>query len=314
MATEVGAAPRPVAEVWRERRQRLRARTGALAARIRLARRHEPEHRLGRLFNLKFLCCIIIVGNQGLHAKEAVIFEQIGQLAGVTAYLHVHVELSISSVEAQLAKYHELLRTHCGSEKAVLSYMMAFVNSSHYIRKEVYGDKPEGLPETSLVKENARLWFKVAKLHIRDLEDMENNVAALRNSLPAMIGAPTGKIPFQAQYSPTPGVNLYNVDAFCDTHDHLLTLTMSGTHYSKLIKEDTPQHSVDISQSYFNVSNVKSAPTRTTTTTSRTTVKGGNWGRLGYSGAKDAKFVSQPLTMQSLDQMVFIHGRPKREI
>jgi hypothetical protein len=42
--------------------------------------------------------------------KEAVIFEQIGQLAGVTAYLHVHVELSISSVEAQLAKYHELLQ------------------------------------------------------------------------------------------------------------------------------------------------------------------------------------------------------------
>ena len=105
MATEVDAGPRPVAEAWRERRQRLRAQSGALAARIRLARRREPEHRLGKVFNLKFLCCIIIVGNQGLHAKEAVIFEQIGQLAGVTAYLHVHVELSISSVEAQLAKY-----------------------------------------------------------------------------------------------------------------------------------------------------------------------------------------------------------------
>ena len=134
MATEVDAGPRPVAEAWRERRQRLRAHSGALAARIRLARRREPEHRLGKVFNLKFLCCIIIVGNQGLHAKEAVIFEQIGQLAGVTAYLHVHVELSISSVEAQLAKYHELLRTHCGSEKAVLNYMMTYVNSSHYIR------------------------------------------------------------------------------------------------------------------------------------------------------------------------------------
>jgi len=40
-------------------------------------------------------------------AKEAVIFEQFGQLAGVTAYLHVHVELSISSVEAQLGKYQQ---------------------------------------------------------------------------------------------------------------------------------------------------------------------------------------------------------------
>ncbi len=119
---------------------------------------------------------------------------------------------------------------------------------------------PRIFPKTSMVKENTRLWFKVAKLHIRDLEDMENNVAALQNSLPAVIGAPTGKIPFQAQYAPTPGANLYKVDTFCDTQDHLLTLTMSGTHYSKLIKEDTALHSVSVSQSYFNVSNVKAAP------------------------------------------------------
>ena len=32
-------------------------------------------------------------------SKEAVIFEQFGQLAGVTPYLHVHIELSISSDE-----------------------------------------------------------------------------------------------------------------------------------------------------------------------------------------------------------------------
>ena len=309
MATEVDVDPRLAAEGWRERRQRLRARSGALAARIRLGRRREPEPRAGKTFNFKFLCCVLIIGNQGLHAKEAVIFEQIGQLAGVTAYLHVHVELSISSVEAQLEKYHELLRTHCASEKAVLNYMMTYVNSSHYIRKEVFGDKPENLPETSMVKENARLWYKVAKLHERDLEDMENNIASLRNSLPTVIGTSTSKIPFQAQYAPTPGANLYNVEAFCDTQDHLLTLTMSGTHYSKLIKENTTSHSVDVSQSYFNVSGVKQSPTRTTTTTSRTTTKG--WGRFGYSGAKDSKLVSQPLTMQSLDQMVFIHGRPK---
>ena len=304
--------PRLAAEGRRELRQRLRARSGALAARIRLGRRREAEPRAGKTFNFKFLCCVLIIGNQGLHAKEAVIFEQIGQLAGVTAYLHVHVELSISSVEAQLEKYHELLRTHCASEKAVLNYMMTYVNSSHYIRKEVFGDKPENLPETSMVKENARLWYKVAKLHERDLEDMENNIASLRNSLPTVIGTSTSKIPFQAQYAPTPGANLYNVEAFCDTQDHLLTLTMSGTHYSKLIKENTTSHSVDVSQSYFNVSGVKQSPTRTTTTTSRTTTKG--WGRFGYSGAKDSKLVSQPLTMQSLDQMVFIHGRPKREI
>jgi len=110
MATEVDVGPRPVAEGWRDLRRRLWPHLGALAARIWLARRREPEHRLDKTFNFKFLCCILVIGNQGLHAKEAVIFEQIGQLAGVTAYLHVHVELSISSVEAQLAKYHELLQ------------------------------------------------------------------------------------------------------------------------------------------------------------------------------------------------------------
>jgi hypothetical protein len=48
-------------------------------------------------------------------------FEQIGQLARITAYLHVHVELSISSVEAQLAKYHQLLKENCGDKAMVLN-------------------------------------------------------------------------------------------------------------------------------------------------------------------------------------------------
>jgi hypothetical protein len=51
------------------------------------------------------LLFIISITLPDTEAKEAVIFEQFGQLAGVTAYLHVHVELSISSVEAQLEKY-----------------------------------------------------------------------------------------------------------------------------------------------------------------------------------------------------------------
>ena len=63
-------------------------------------------------------------------AKEAVIFEQFGQLAGITAYLHVHVELSISSVEAQLGKYRQLLKQNCDSELSVLNYMLTYVNTS----------------------------------------------------------------------------------------------------------------------------------------------------------------------------------------
>jgi hypothetical protein len=48
--------------------------------------------------------------------------------------------------------------------------------------------------------------------------------------------------------------------------------------------------------------------------TSKTTSKGYNWSKLRYSGAKDSRLVSQPLTLQALDKMVFIHWRPKQEV
>ena len=34
----------------------------------------------------------------------------------------------------------------------------------------------------------------------------------------------TGKIPVQAQYAPPQGAHVVNMQAFADTHDHLLTL------------------------------------------------------------------------------------------
>ena len=55
-----------------------------------------------RLLLLLLLITLLSLLDPRTEAKEAVIFEQIGQMARVTAYLHVHVELSISSVEAQL--------------------------------------------------------------------------------------------------------------------------------------------------------------------------------------------------------------------
>jgi hypothetical protein len=57
-------------------------------------------------------------------SKEAVIFEQIGQLARVTAYLHVHIELSITSVEQQLYKYCQLLVTKLGTEENIANFML----------------------------------------------------------------------------------------------------------------------------------------------------------------------------------------------
>jgi hypothetical protein len=42
--------------------------------------------------------------------KEAAILVQVSHLARVTAYIYVHFELSISSVETQLIKYCQLLK------------------------------------------------------------------------------------------------------------------------------------------------------------------------------------------------------------
>ncbi len=37
-----------------------------------------------------------------------------------------------------------------------------------------------------MIRQNAKLWYKVAQLHLRDLEDMEESIAILRKSLPVV--------------------------------------------------------------------------------------------------------------------------------
>jgi len=262
-----------------------------------------------RAFHRKFFCCIFLIGTQETSAKEAVIFEQVGQLAGVTAYLQVHVELSISSVEAKMEKYHQLLRKHCVTEAAILNYMLAYVNASDYIRAEVYGNKPTDLPENSLVRENARLWHKIAQLHLRDIEDLEHNVGALRNALPTVPNSSSGQIPVMAPYSPRSDSNIFNVDSFTDSQDHLLTLTASGVHYSHLTKE--PEHQANTTSTSLNPRHPPPAllpgPGLLQVRLLRP-----NTGCPG--GYRLGSLVSQPLTPAALDNMIFIHGRPKREV
>jgi hypothetical protein len=307
---------------WREFRRRPRPRPGARVARIRAARPPEEEQRPARRRFFQLLCCICIIGSQGSAAKEAVIFEQVGQLAGVTAYLHVHVELSISSVEAQMAKYQQLLRKHCSTEANVLNFMLTYINASDYIGAEVYGNKPEDLPQNSLVWENARLWHKIAQLHLRDVEDLEHNVASLRNALPTIPNASYGRIPVSAPYAPVAsGNHVQQVDSFVDTQDHLLTLTASGIPYSHLLKETEPRVNLE-DHAYFNVTKLK--PTPSTPGPARkmkinTLTNTPDWSKFGYSSRlrtianpNFSKLTSSPLTPEAMDEMVMV--RPKREI
>jgi hypothetical protein len=103
--------------------------------------------------------------------------------------------------------------------------MLAYVNSTSFnIRKEIISPKPEDLPEKSMIRQNAKLWYKVAQLHLRDLEDMENSIAVLQKSWPLVPNQNMGKIPVHAQYVLPPGANVIDMHAFTDTSDHLLSL------------------------------------------------------------------------------------------
>jgi hypothetical protein len=117
----------------------------------------------------------------------------------------VHVELSISSVEAQLAKYNQLLKENCDNEMAVLNYMLAYMNITAFILRKEKPQRLEDQPEKSMVRQNPKLWYKVAQLHLLDLEDMENSVTMLQKLLPLVLNQNTGKIPVHTHYAPPLG-------------------------------------------------------------------------------------------------------------
>jgi hypothetical protein len=113
-------------------------------------------------------------------SKEAVIFEQFGQLAGVTAYLHVHIELSISSVEQQLSKYRQLLVTKLGKEESIRNFMLGQFTPTP--KPGTTTPKPEYLGNftnsaAATIRANSLLWQKIASLHLRDVDDIEHHIS-----------------------------------------------------------------------------------------------------------------------------------------
>ncbi len=76
----------------------------------------------------------------------------------------------------------------------------------------------------------------MAQLHIQGLEDMENIVAVLRKSLPLVPNQNTSKIPVQAQYAPPPGSHVFNLNAYVDKQDCLLSVGLEKTPYNLMSK------------------------------------------------------------------------------
>jgi len=112
---------------------------------------------------------------------ENIIFEQIGSLAGSTSYLHVHVTISISSIEEQFESYKKLVKTEYGNLSkvhAMLKRMIApkmtneTTNPTHSYFSDTY------------IYGTAMVWTNMAKLHLEDMEDIRQHISSLRNLLP----------------------------------------------------------------------------------------------------------------------------------
>ena len=147
-----------------------------------------PPARHSRLSLLLLTIILLSLPDPRTEAKEAVIFEQIGQMAGVTAYLHVHVELSISSVEAQLNKYHTLLLQNFNDHKAAFNYMTKYLGSNYTSteKAKIFQDQPSTLPNTTMVRGYIGQWVRIARLHLKDVADMEQHLGMLRTALPVI--------------------------------------------------------------------------------------------------------------------------------
>jgi hypothetical protein len=89
--------------------------------------------------------------------------------------------------------------------------------------------------------------------------------------------------------------NFFQVNAYTDTHNHLLTLTAGGTHYSKLLRENflaDSAHSVSEALVYYDISSPTTTTTKhsTTASTGKTTKASYSWSKFGYSSREGLVF------------------------
>jgi hypothetical protein len=147
-------------------------------------------------------------------------FEQFGQLAGVTAYLHVHLELSITSVEQQLSKYRQLLVTKLGTEESIRTFMLSQCDPNP---KSPDPKVNQSNSAAHVVRANTLLWKKIAALHLRDVDNIEHHISSLRNALPPMPGQNQDQVHVKSPFvQARPNAEQFFVHPYLDTHDHLL--------------------------------------------------------------------------------------------
>ena len=115
------------------------------------------------------------------YGAEHVIFEQIGQLAGSTSYLHAHITVSVTSIDEQFQAYEKLLRTEYSDHKKVHDLIKLNLgnNNTFFYRPDEYKNFSDSRLYVSAVS-----WTKMAQLHLEDITDIREHIDALRNMLP----------------------------------------------------------------------------------------------------------------------------------
>ncbi len=139
--------------------------------------------------------------------KKTFIFKQIGKLAGVTAYLYVHIELSISSIEQQLSKYRQLLLTKLGKEVNIYQFLIGTDDPAVYRERMGINSANSKTVDATVpwaIKVNTQLWKKVVKLHLRDVDDIDHHVSSLQNALPRMPSSNEDQIHVKPPYTDPP--------------------------------------------------------------------------------------------------------------
>ena len=255
-------------------------------------------------------------------AKEAVIFEQIGQMAGVTAYLHVHVELSISSVEAQLNKYHTLLQQNFNDHKAAFAYMTKYLGSNYTSteKAKIFQDQPSTLPNTTMVRGYIGQWVRIARLHLKDVGDMQQHLGMLRTALPVIPNKLRAKSRKSFRTAPVAADTMY-VESYDGPTATEFTSTRTGfegedDHHMveavPLVRPDPRPQRSPATEPTSPASPFVTKPTTTTTTS--TTSRGGFYPDDRWHGIVEAGFFTDPLTAEAMDDMTMVRSRERREI
>jgi len=125
------------------------------------------------------IICLCFYFQKSEGHKENVIFEQIGQLAGSTSYLHVHLAIDLSSIQQQYSTYRVLLNHKFSNHTTIMNFFTKELNQTY---------------SSSTLSSVAYVWAEISKLHLSDILDIGDHLASLQNILPDLPNGSHNKV------------------------------------------------------------------------------------------------------------------------